>query len=196
MRASIHTILLLLLLFFLGCANSHTKTMPLHNQTILPAGESAKVLNSRANNPISSQAERARAIFTLFAHHIRPGYSAVEVHQVLGNAVWLSGVHVNCIRVLAGWVPVDATAVGDTIFCMQLFPVGENEGARYWAIYFRLSGQHQDEDGLAFLKGQNVTGNPRLVEYALCFPHSSKPGHLLGRMENFSQQGIYVYNEW
>ncbi len=161
----------------------------------LPSGENVAVLNARANSSTNNQAERASAVFTLFAHHIRLGSSAADVHQALTDTAWLQESHLYGVRILGGWIPVEMT-FEDTVFCIHLFPDDSAKEWSPWVIYFRLSGQLRDEDALAFLKGESVVGNPKLMELALCFPHSLKPRNLPGRIERYSTNGIHIYNEW
>lgn len=164
-------------------------------QSILPKDDDAAALNRQANNPANSQAERSRAVFTLFAWHIPPGASAAQVHKVLTDTAWLRETRLFEINWLAGWIPIELN-FKDTSFVLHLFPVDAAKESSPWVIYFRLTGKLRQEDALAFLRGETVMGNPKLAEFALCFPNSKSPGHLPGRIESFSKHGLRVFGEW
>jgi len=188
-----------LVVALLGCAHDRGEKLSWNDQTILPRGESVTSLTARANDAASDRADRARAIFALFAHHIRPESSASEVHRVLTDATWLQDTHLYGVRALGGWVPVEMT-FEDTVFCIHLLPVEKEKGWSPWVIYFRLSGKLRDEDALAFLRGESVTGNPKLVEFALCYPDARDTTHGIRaddpgrrRIERFSRRGIHIY---
>jgi len=166
-----------------------------NGRTILPNDESVTALLARANNPTGNQADRARAVFTLLARHVRPGSSATDVHRVLTDTAWLQQTHLHGFRALAGWIPVEMGS-DHTVFRMYLFPADADKQWSPWVIYFRMSGMLRDEDALVFLRGERAIESTRLVEFALCFPHSSKPGNLVGRIERFSREGIHIYDEW
>jgi hypothetical protein len=164
-------------------------------QTILPRDDDVAALNLQANNPANDRAERARAIFTLFAWHIPPNASAGRVHEVLTDTTWLRKTRLYEINLLSGWVPIEVN-VKDTMFCLHLFPADAAKESSPWVIYFRLTGKLQQEDALEFLRGETVAGNPKLAEFALCSPNSKNPTGLPGRIESFSKQGLRVLDEW
>lgn len=182
---------------FIGCAHHRGESLSWSGHTILPKGESVTSLNTLANTPAADRADRARAIFTLFAHHIRPGSSAADVHRVLADTNWMGEVNLDGIYALQGQVPLDMTS-GDTSFCLHLFPVEKDNQWSPWVIYFRLSGRGPDgvrskEEALAFLRGDTTLhGNPKLVEFALCFPANEETRR--SRIERFSCRGIHVYD--
>ncbi len=177
---------------FFGCAHDRREMLSWSDRTILPHGESVESLNAMANTAAAGRAKRARAIFTLFADHIRPGASTTEVHRALANTTWLKETNLYGVRVLGGWVPVEM-ALGDTVFCIHLFPVEMNKQWSPWVIYFRLSGQLRDEDAKAILRGESVANDTRLVEFALCYPEKRQSAGGGSRLERFSRRGIHVY---
>src|SRR5215218_7021741 len=191
---------------FAGCAHHPGESLSWNDHTVLPKGESITSLNTLANNPASNRADRARAIFTLFAHHIRPGSSAADVRRVLADTNWMAAVNLYGVYALAGWIPVEIGSE-DTVFCLHLFPVEMDGSWSPWVIYFRLSGKppegpgRRKEEALAFLHGDTtLRGNPKLVEFALCYPDTRDTTHGIRaddpgrhRIERFSRRGIHVY---
>lgn len=184
----------LFLQIFVGCAYKRSDSTPWQNCSKSLGSESIASLNQRANDSIKPQAERASAVFTLFAQHIRPGSSVDAVRRVFTDTTWLREIHLAGVRELAGKVPVEYS-LEDTVFCMHLFPAEAEEQWSPWVVYFRLSGQQRDEDGLAFLKGEHLAGNPKLLEFALCIPAPSKANGGVGRVEHFSAQEKAVFDE-
>lgn len=192
--------LLILAATLFGCAHDDADDADNHwsDRTSLPRGESVTSLNARANNAAVERDERARAVFTLFAHHIRPGFSGAEVRRVLGNTAWLKDIHLYGVRELAGWSAVPLTSDG-TVFTMLLFPVEMNKRWSPWGIVFRLSGKLRDEDALAFLRGERTGGSPEIEEFALVYPVKRNAdgglpaGEKRTRIERFSRRGIHVY---
>ena len=169
-------------------------------RTVLPSGQSVSFLNVLANDSSSSREERARAIFTLFAHHIRPGSSAAEVHAVLTSTNWMASANLYAVTALGGWVPVEYT-LEDSVFCMDASPADMDKQWSPWIICLRLSGikpsgRNQEElirEALAFLSGDTrLHGNPKLVEFALCFPGQPEVGRR--HIERFCRRGTHVYD--
>ena len=189
-------IVITLSLLLSGCAHGKDKTLSGGVHYALLKGQSIAELNVRANNPTNSQAGRALAVFTLFRHHIRPGASAPEVHRVLTDTRWLQRTDLYGVYALRGKIPVQMT-FEDTVFVIHLFRETD-ENRSPWHIYFRLAGENlREEDALAFLRGDPTTaGNRKLLEFALCFPHSTKPRNLPGRIEIFTNKGNRVLPEW
>jgi hypothetical protein len=188
----------LLVIILAGCAHNRAESLSWNGRTILPGGQSIVSLNALANNSACTRDERARAIFNLFAHHIRPGASAAQVHAVLTDTNWMSDVNLYRIRALGGWAPVELN-FEDSVFCLQLFPVEMNKQWSPWGLYFRLSGHgpnglaRSEEEADAFLRGDTTLhGNPKLVEFALCYPEQPNTRH--SRRERFTRQGIHVYD--
>jgi hypothetical protein len=189
-----------------GCAHHRSESLSSSGHTILPKGESVTALNAFANNSASNRADRARAIFKLFAHHIRPGASAAEVHSVLADTNWMGDVNLYRVYVPPDFLPVEMTSE-DTVFCLHLFPLVEMDKlSSPWFIYFRLSGLPREgsgrnpEEAMAFLRGDTTLyGRPRLIEFALCYPsdpaasYPSAQAMLTARIERFSRRGIRVY---
>lgn len=166
-----------------------------HSSTILPPVEDIASLNLRANDPNASQDERARAIFTLFAHQLRPGSSATDIRRILPNPAWVSQTHLYSVDELTGWIPLELTTE-DTVFAVHLFPKSSNPPRSPWVVYLRLTGRFlQYEDAVAFLKGERGAWNPKLSEFALSFPNPASSDKSTGRVEVFSGDGIRVYSE-
>lgn len=151
----------------------------------LPIGATVKELNQIANDRSADRKRRADAIFTLFAYHLRPS-SGRQVAATLKDVSWLGEVNLYGVYLLHGKVPVE-WAETDTVFCLHLFP--DESGRSDWVMYLRLGGKsgRSKEEALAFLKGEpDVRDNPKLVEYAICFPD--------GRIERYSELGLAVYH--
>lgn len=187
-----------------GCAHS-PKPTPLvmrgeslffwQDKTVLLSERTIPELDTLANDSRASEMDRARAVFNLFAQHVRPGSTSVEFQSVVSITNWLRDCRLNGVYSLAGWIPVEM-ASGDTVFSLALFPVPSDKGS-LWVVYFRLSGNLREGDAQAFLAGDAPAGSKtRMLEFALCFPHSTSPGLLPGRIERFSSRGIHVYSEW
>ena len=180
-----------------GCARQRqgsiawsTETISWGDHTRLPKGETVEVLNARANNPTNNQAERARAVFTLLARHMRPGSAAHEVGRVFIDPGWLTETKLDYVWEINGWIPVEFE---DSVFRLSLFPADSAVGWSPWTIYFRVWPGVLEEDVLEFLKGRDVAGSAQLKEFALCFPPSKPQGR--GRIERFSVYGMHVYDE-
>lgn len=182
------------ILTWTGCEHLPPPPSP-YSSTILPPVQDATALNVRANDLNASQEERARAIFAIFAHQLRPGASAADVRRVLANPAWVSQTHLYAADELSGWIPLELTAE-DTVFAVHLFPGSSLPRQSPWVIYLRLTGKFlQYEDAVAFLKGERGNWNPKLSEYALAFPTTSGSDTSTGRVEVFSGEGIRVYGE-
>jgi len=177
MRVYIAVALMVMLLWTPGCAHKPTDANYWKRHSVLPKGESVAILDARANDQSKSQAERARAVFTLLARHIKVGASANKVHRIFVNTAWLQECRYDCIRILNGWMPI-VWPEGTTAYELALFPLQKDSEWGQWHIYFSLSGDLKDEDGLSFLRGEQLPGNPKLYEFALCFPD--------GRIERYS----------
>jgi hypothetical protein len=158
------------LLTFFGCVHD--------------SAESVSALNVQANNASKSQGERAHAIFTLFAHHLRPGSSSADVRRVLANTNWLHDTRLIAIPDSGPGLPIRVTSE-DSAFVIHLFPTEKNEGRSPWVIYFRLTYDLRKEDALAFLRGERLKSDLKLVEFALCSPR---------RVDHFSHEGVHAYD--
>ena len=176
-----------------GCAHSPT-SLSWGDHSALPFGESVASLNAVVASSASSPDEKAKAIFTLFAQHIRPGSTAEQVHSVVMDTNWMASAYVYGVGALGGSVPVELTP-DDSVFILLLFR--ESRPANPWHICFRLSGKgssgsiRSDEEASAFLRGDTtLQGSPRLLEFALCFPDATE---YHGRIERYGPKGIHVY---
>ncbi len=131
----------------------------------LNTNATVSVLNALANDVSTNCTDRAIAVFTLFANNIKVGDSAVEVHRVLTDTRWLEEAIIRRFcGILAGAMPVEVN-LEDTVFDLWLF--ANEKGCGGWNIEFRLSGHWQEKDALAFLRGETVSGNPKIAEFAL-----------------------------
>jgi hypothetical protein len=148
-------------------------------------------LNDRANDLSLSQDDRAKAIFALFANHIKVGNGPLEVHRVLIRTDWMKFAIIDVLGGLGGWIPLDVNK-DDDIYWVRLFP--DKEGWSKWVIYFRLSGlpvrygepEESAEDGRKFLRGStDLQGNPKLMEFALCGPDNGS--------RRFTAKGVIKY---
>ena len=171
------------LLHSLGFSQEPRSPMILIGQTSLSNEASLADLNARAMNTHSSDSDRARAVFTLFALHISPGSSSETVRSVLGNSSWLRKAQIRLIDHVAGLLPV-AMNDQDTVFALSLFPNEESAHPASWVIYFRLTGKLNTGEALLFFTGPTKFKRTELAEFALCFPN--------GRIEGFSKFGLHV----
>jgi hypothetical protein len=187
------TILLSLTIF--GCAHQPPTSPGQKAGTVLPPNDDIAALNARANDSNNSQEDRARAIFTLFAYHVHLGASATDIRRVFPNPAWVQQTHLYSGDLLTGWIPLDITP-DESVFAIHLFPTGTDERWSPWIVYVRLTGRFlQYEDAVAFLRGERGSWNPKLAEFALCYPNSSEPRKFPGRIETFSREGVRVYED-
>lgn len=141
-----------------------------------------RALNRLANDRRAARADRAKAVFALFKHHLQPGDGLQRVRDVLRDPGWVRESKLYYFAILAGWIPVDLND-NDRTYSLHLFP--DAEGHSDWVIYLQLAGQSEfgqwDEDGVAFLQGKvGSRGESRLKEYALDYPD--------GRFERFRRR--------
>jgi hypothetical protein len=76
------------------------------------------------------------------------------------------------------------------VFCLHLFP--DEEGWSDWVIYFRLSGGsgRAADEALKFLRGtKGLQGDPKLLEFALCFPDEESR-----LIQQFSERGMTIFD--
>ena len=89
--------------------------------SVFQSDDSFANLTKTANNESLPLEERATAIFSIFAGHIRPNMTSTQVTTILSNATWL--VQSKTVRV--DWrakVPVKITSE-DTIYWLSLFSI-------------------------------------------------------------------------
>lgn len=164
-------------------------------RSVVPNWESLSILNARANSPSLNHADRARAIFTLFAYHVRSGFSAADMRAVLTNTSWLKAADVSSIGDLAGWIPIDLKS-DRTVFGLNLFSTEHYTNEGVWSICFSLSGpSRSSSDGLSFLRGKTtVSDNPTILEFALISPPNQLRGFPGRRIEAYPEYyDIHVY---
>ena len=191
-------IILASLLFLVGCAKQHDQAGYWSGRSVLPNRGSVAMLNVSANSPSLIQEKRAHAIYTLFAYHVRPGFSAADMHTVLKDTSWLKTANLTRLELLAGWIPVNSGS-DRTLFDLHLFYTQKDDADNnWWCIEFSLSGPNRSlADAVDFLNGNTeLIANPKLEEFALMFPppktgFSRSPGGR--RMEVYSKEGIHVY---
>jgi len=151
----------------------------------------AKDLRKVADDPQADRAKRVKAVFALFANHLKPPCGPAAAGGVLEDAKWLTTARLYPFHVLGGWVPVEFG--GDaTVYSLHVFPI--KDGWSDSVIYVRLTGgSGQSADDLrAFLRGgKGLIGNRELVEFALCYPPEPKPNPF-GRIECFGPKGFRV----
>jgi hypothetical protein len=138
------------------------------------------------------RANRAAAVFGLFANHLRAPCGPADAGKVFGEAKWLKDSPLNYIIGVAGLIPV-GFGEDTTVYDLYLFP--DQEGRSDWVIYLRLSGSYRSADeARAFLRGEkNLKGDPKLVEFALCYP--DPPGEMkYGRILHFDREGMRELN--
>jgi hypothetical protein len=113
MKFLIASFVLLSATLFVGCAHRQSESalgvppFSWTDNTILTNAADIATLNTLATNPTANRDERAKAVFMLFAQHIRPCATPVEVHKVLNNTNWFGESTLHGVYVLGGWVPVD-----------------------------------------------------------------------------------------
>jgi hypothetical protein len=143
-------------------------------------------LRQVADDTTADRMKRVEAIFSLFTNHLQPPKDATAVRGVLGQANWLKDAKLDAIHTLGGKIPLQWRQ-GDSVFVLYLFP--DRDGDSDEGIYFELSGGagRTADEGLAFLRGgKGLKGNPKLVEFALCFGD--------GRFERFGDRGTKATN--
>jgi hypothetical protein len=134
-------------------------------------------LNDRANDKSLLREDRAKAIFALFANHIKVGDGPSEIHRALIKTDWMRDAILDNVGCIGGWIPIELDHLDDSIYWVRLFP--DKKRWSEWVIYFRLSGlpirygrpEESAKDGREFLRGSTgLQGNPKLMEFALCGP--------------------------
>jgi hypothetical protein len=152
---------------------------------------SAEELRTVADDPKAARADRAAAVFALFANYLPPPARADGAAAALGDAGWLADARFRKVVVLVGWVPVQIGG-GSSTYCLYLFP--DKDGWSEWAVYLRLSGpDHSEADAAKFFRGERLKESPKLVEFALCYPSPKGKQHN-GRVERFGADGLKVYD--
>jgi hypothetical protein len=180
-RAALAQNIRLAILIFLAAAfdmiSCSRMDVPRSEPSLTPPTE-IQSLNESANDPSRSRTERAKAIFALFANHIKVGDCPAEVHKALIRTDWMSDSRLEDVGAIGGWVPLELDN-DDPRYRLLLFP--NKKGKSEWRIYFRISGPRDEDyigrledyikDGREFLMGRTtLPGNPRLMEFALCGP--------------------------
>lgn len=125
----------------------------------------ASFLNAEASDRSLEHSTRCAAVFWLFEHYVRPGFSTSDFARTVGDAAWIDDSLVRPINGLAGWVPV-YWDIDESLFEIVLFP---DEGRIDSHIYFTLTSPRYRPDPVAFLKGKSPDKYTRLREFALCF---------------------------
>jgi hypothetical protein len=169
-------------------ANGRWKNSQAHSTATLAE------LRAVANDRTLDRKARARAIFSLFASHIRPPIDGPAMATVMSPAPWLAECRLDGVYALGGKIPVEM-GITETAFCLRLFP--NSEGWSEWVIYFTLPGGRGRPVGDArdFLAGK-VQGSQdlRMNEFALCFPAEGKTR--MGRTERFTAKGMGAFDPW
>ncbi|HJZ90907.1 MAG TPA: hypothetical protein VKE40_08545, partial [Gemmataceae bacterium] len=151
----------------------------------LPAAD----LRNAADDPKVDRADRAAAVFALFANHLKPPCGSATAGAALGDAGWLASANLYEVRTVMGMIPVEFGG-GATVFCLHVLPI--KDGWSDWVIYLRLSGDGRTtDDARKFLRGGLAfERKPELLEFALCYPSRKGPG--TGRIERFGPKGMTV----
>jgi len=173
-----------------GSPTRTVASVPPAEEPQLKRNDAAAGLRRTANDKAAPREKRAEAIFALFAEHLKPPQDAAAVGKVLAGDAWLKDINLYGVYVLGGWIPV-AMTFEDTVFCLHLFP--DAKGHSDWVIYFRLSGGsgRTADEALQFLRGtKGLKGDPKLVEFALCFPDADGT-HLI---QQFSASGTTMFD--
>jgi hypothetical protein len=178
-----------LLVFISGCAHLSSDSFFWRDGESLASNESAAALNALANDSSATRKQRALAIFKLFANHIHPGDSPMEVRTVLTDTSWLRDTKVHAVGAFSGYAAVDF-APGDTYFDILLYP--DEAGQSDWSIALVLTGHSGEGEMLKFLRGDaTVRSDAKIKGFALSF-EGGIPGYTQ-RSERFSQRGRNVY---
>jgi hypothetical protein len=183
-------------LLLAGCgqrSDQPAKPMAWHpGESCLLSEATPAMITEMANNTSLPLTERAKAVFTLFANHVRPGMTSTQVAAVLPNPRWLDESTIAGVYNLSGWVPVEFN-MKDTVYFLNLFPALQEEGKAPWSICFRLSGGPTQPESIAqqFIRGELASYEPQLLEFALCYAQDR--GH--SRYEVFSLYGTKLFGE-
>lgn len=150
-------------------------------ESTLASEKTLSELNRIADNGSVDQRARANAIFAIFANYLRPPKDRGALKSAIGSARWLRDAEVTAIDQEKTLVPLASTP-NDSIF--RLLSVGKGNW-NPWTIYLRLSGGNRTgAEAWAFLRGDEVPGDPQLLEFALCFPDDG--------IEQFTAENIEI----
>jgi hypothetical protein len=166
------TAIALALAFFAltGCAQRQSVSRSWNGESRFKSRESIGALNTLANSDSASHAERARAIFALFANHIKPGATANDVHSVLTDTTWLTHCNLQGWYAPQGHIPFEGR--DGTMFVVMLFPddriVVGGVGV-LWTVCLRItfSEARPKEEVLAFLRRHAMPQDERSMSIAL-----------------------------
>src|SRR5262249_33943240 len=84
----------------------------------LPAAD----LRNAADDPKVDRADRAAAVFALFANHLKPPCGSATAGAALGDAGWLASANLYEVRTVMGMIPVEFGG-GATVFCLLVLPI-------------------------------------------------------------------------
>jgi len=141
-----------------------------------------------ANDRLVGRKERAEAVFSLFANHVKLPAKGSTVGDVLAADEWLDDSELEHVTSVIGLVPVRWNP-DQGLYRLYLFPDGT--GRSGWVIYFVLSSgsDRTANEVREFLRGAgNQAEAPEMVEFALCF-HSREPNSQ-GWIESFDEKGM------
>src|SRR5690242_16637434 len=119
-------LVLVLVVLAAGCPADDPPPDPQADPGDGPAG-----LRRLADDPRAGRAERAAAVFALFAKHLTVPCPNSAAGRALGEAEWLDGATLDPIRALAGWIPVEF-GFADSVYCPRVFP--RPDGWSEWVI--------------------------------------------------------------
>ena len=87
--------------------------------------EGPAALRRVADDPRVDRADRAAAVFALFANQLAPPCQSSAAGRALGAAGWLDAATLDAVRELAGWIPVEFAF--DGVYCLRSSPAGRVE---------------------------------------------------------------------
>jgi len=93
-------------------------------------------LNRIANSRDLEVKQRAEAVFSLFANHVRIA-EVRRMNEVFIDSSWFAEANLNPVSWLSGWLPIRMGDGKSTLFTWGLFPTSDGPA---WGILFRLSG--------------------------------------------------------
>lgn len=154
--------------------------------SISPYGSIDK-LNEIAEDETISAEGRAAAVYSLFAHYLKPTADGATVRQVIKATNWLKDASLSEVVIMGGRFPIQGSP-GDTLFTVQLF----KDRAERWLIYLCLTGKGTALDARAFFEGPcNASNFSSISAFTLCYPHPYRQGGM-GREEMFTKRRLIV----
>lgn len=156
---------------------------------------SAADLYERATVAGAARPDRSLAICTIFASHIKLGFTSAQIGRVFPDPNWLKDCEIRHSGGLGGAIPVPSPN-GYSPFLLLLYP--DRKGSSQWAIYLVVPndrGHLTVEDVRKFLEGSNHEAGLRVTEFAICYPLSQRDENPPGAecTERFTKRGVGLY---